>query len=144
MKHQATIHVEKFSFTATIEVHHTPKGRDITRVVADNVPDDVLSLLSTTVLDLNDVLYIAGEYLMLTGKPSQSFACGAVDMDCVLTDPDAFKSDVNGQSYAVVIVDRQDGIHRFDVGATNPLYAQQAAISTMREVPKTTSIAPLQ
>jgi len=131
MKHAINIQVNGMAFTAEATISHTHTGRVLESVTCGHIDGDILSVIERTAVNLDDVLYIAAEYLTLTGKTTLGTSCGPLAIDVAVIDPERFIEDVNGKTYMVKLIDVHSNLHLFDVGACNGLTAMHYAAQSL-------------
>lgn len=141
MKHAMEIKVNGLGFTAYAEISHKPGGRYLERVTCGEINGDILATI--TPLEIHDVLFIAAEYLALTGKTSLGTSCGPLAIDVFITDPDGFREDLEGKTYMVKLIDVHSNLHLFDVGACNGLTAMYTAAQTLRAPVRSSVTQPI-
>lgn len=127
MHHTIKIDLAGVPAVAVATIEYTHHGRALSSVKIDEIPDAWADALARCALSLDDVLFVVGEYLSLTGRQTLGTACGRLTIDATVLDLDRWRDDLHGRSYSVKLVDCHSLVSFYDVGAHNGLVAMRYA-----------------
>lgn len=127
MNHVIKIDVNGLSIEANAAIHHAGACRELEYVECRSLPAGLDDVLERCLLTVDDILYLTAQYALLHNKPVFSFACGPVDVQAKIMDPEAWRQDLEGNTFMVKLTDVQNNQHFFDVGSLSSVNAYYLA-----------------